>query len=210
MIVAGHSKGGAEAILIAGLMTLDGSPPDRLVTCGCPKVHLGSRLDEILAGVPQAHYVREMDIVTKTPPGWRRPGKTIVLSGNSRPWPNVTDHRVAPYVADGPKHDRAALVACALAYEIEPTYKVGTSEAIITGDILAVRGTTFDGLGLIFRDVLAYPWCHSEWSVGLGKIRGLGWVHKGFLRGRGTCEGGAIGLYKQIRQHKKARPFLFN
>ncbi len=60
---------------------------------------------------------------------------------------------------------------CERAYA-EHTYEAGGVEVLHSGNILAFRGTTFDGADIL-KDLRGYPWYDKR----------LGWCHKGFLRG---------------------------
>jgi len=90
-----------------------------------------------------------------------------------------------------------AVRAAADAYDETPTHVAGEAEGRLKkyGDTwhFSIRGTEFDGSGIIFGDmlidVLVYPVWHPV----------LGWVHKGFAYGRlipDANQGGAVGLFK--------------
>lgn len=68
IFLTGHSKGGAEAVLIAALMARspDLAPPDRLVTFGAPRVGF-SGLSDIVADIPGRRYVFENDWIPRLP-----------------------------------------------------------------------------------------------------------------------------------------------
>ena len=97
VVLTGHSKGGATAILVAARLVVDGRPPAALITFGAPRVAVGGRLGTLLDGVPQSHYRHGRDIVPTVPPGawWRHPAPLI---GIGQPGNPVTDHCIAGYV----------------------------------------------------------------------------------------------------------------
>jgi len=81
-IIAGHSKGGAEAVMIGALLGRHGHPPKAVITCGCPKGFISRNAEQILeaAGVPVRHHVIDGDPVPGLPkmPYWKRPGEVIM------------------------------------------------------------------------------------------------------------------------------------
>lgn len=100
---------------------------------------------------------------------------------------------------------REAGRAAADAYKSTPTHRAGEAEGCLVnygdGWHLGIRGTEFDGSGIVFGDmlidVLAYPVRHPV----------LGWVHKGFTYGRiipDANQGGAVGLFRAVRADLKA------
>ena len=81
-IIAGHSKGGAEAVKIGAMLAYHGHPPKAVITCGCPKGFISRNAEEILAahGVPVRHHVIDGDPVPNVPkmPYWSRPGEIVM------------------------------------------------------------------------------------------------------------------------------------
>ena len=95
--LAGHSKGGADAILVGLRMALAGIAPAFIVTFGAPRVFLGGHpvcLDRVL----QAHYRHGCDLVPTLPPGdwWRHPADLIAVG---QPGDPIRDHFIAGYLA---------------------------------------------------------------------------------------------------------------
>ncbi len=64
--LTGHSKGAAEATLLAGFLTAWGNPPAGLVTFGSPRAG-SARLAKLLDPVPTWRYVSRGDPVPKVP-----------------------------------------------------------------------------------------------------------------------------------------------
>lgn len=100
IILTGHSKGGAEAVIFAALMCKDNSPPDGLVTFGAPRVLMGGLADEV-SRIPGYRYVFANDIVPSVPtfPYFHDRDATI-LGPNGRSWwrRSIRDHRIRNYV----------------------------------------------------------------------------------------------------------------
>ena len=65
-VLAGHSKGGAEAGEVAAMMTLSGYPPILLETFGAPRVGFGW-IEDVLKGIPGNRYRLGADIVPTVP-----------------------------------------------------------------------------------------------------------------------------------------------
>ncbi len=104
LVLYGHSKGGAEAAIIAGLLVIHGRPPAAIITCGQPMVAASSHLGRLLEGIPYTRYVHGSDIVPKMPPfgsWWRHNreehrlvgGRGLALSDKFK------DHKIAAYEA---------------------------------------------------------------------------------------------------------------
>lgn len=66
-LVQGHSKGAAEAALVAGLMVMNGNAPKGLLLFGAPRCAFAN-LGKILKGVKCVRPVNRGDMVTKLPP----------------------------------------------------------------------------------------------------------------------------------------------
>lgn len=98
LIITGHSKGAAEAAIIAACMVLARRPVKALITFGMPRVTVTGHLAALLADIPQFHYVHGRDIVPRVPvaPWWKRWGHQIHLPGSDDGGP-FTDHRLAAY-----------------------------------------------------------------------------------------------------------------
>lgn len=76
VIVTGHSKGGANAEMLAAKLILAGVAIVRLVTFGTPRWILGNtaKADALLAPALGPSYRHFRDYVTQVPPGrWRHP-----------------------------------------------------------------------------------------------------------------------------------------
>ena len=67
IVLTGHSKGGAEAILCGAFMAQCGIPPVQIETFGAPRVGT-SNLGKILNGIPGDRHRLGIDIVPTTPP----------------------------------------------------------------------------------------------------------------------------------------------
>lgn len=98
--LCGHSKGAAEATVIAALMVRFGRPPAGLVTFGSPRVGF-SGLSWWLRGIPVWRFVRGVDLVPRVPLllGWRhvRPALAVGRSGGP-----ISDHDIHRYLEDSP------------------------------------------------------------------------------------------------------------
>ncbi|MBF0304205.1 MAG: lipase family protein [Alphaproteobacteria bacterium] len=101
VVLTGHSKGGAEATILAALACAWGwpRPPGALVTFGAPRAGF-SGLARCLADVPVARIVRPGDLVPLVPRllPWRHPAEAIEMPGPRR-WP-MAAHSMAAYEAD--------------------------------------------------------------------------------------------------------------
>lgn len=97
-VLTGHSKGGAEATVLAALMARTGRPPRALVTFGSPRVGF-SGLGRVLADVPVLRFVNGSDAVARVPlPApfpYRHVGGRLPLGRGMRPF---RDHRIDAYV----------------------------------------------------------------------------------------------------------------
>ncbi|GEM_PF-1264937 len=95
--LCGHSKGAAEATVIAALMTRFGRPPAGLVTFGSPRVGF-SGLSWWLRGIPVWLFVHGADRITRLPFlwGWRPIRPPIVIG---RPGHPLADHLIPRYIA---------------------------------------------------------------------------------------------------------------
>ena len=100
-VIAGHSLGGALAILLAARMCVAGAPPKAVFCFEPPKVSTDSVIAKLLAdhGV-DAHLFRNgNDLVTQVPDllfeTWQHPAKLIAIGAPSLPIDNLVDHEVA-------------------------------------------------------------------------------------------------------------------
>lgn len=64
--ITGHSLGGADAVVVAALMTLRGHPPRQVVTFGCPRVGMADFVD-FMKPLTIRQYRRGNDIVPEVP-----------------------------------------------------------------------------------------------------------------------------------------------
>ena len=102
LLICGHSKGGAEAAIIAGLLVLAGHTPAALITFGAPRAAASSHLNRILRTIVTQFHVRHgVDGVPRLPaaPWWQdwehqihlRGGRGLAASGC------LLDHKIAVY-----------------------------------------------------------------------------------------------------------------
>ena len=106
--LTGHSKGGAEATVVAALMCAAGRPPRSLVTFGSPRVGSGE-LGRLLAtkSVELRRYVFGADVVTQVP----------MLLGLLRVYRHVAPAmRIGRTTGDGAKDHRIANYVTALTH----------------------------------------------------------------------------------------------
>lgn len=97
-VATGHSKGGGECLLFAGLMTAVGNAPIAICTLGAPKVG-GDRLAEVLSPVAVHQYRNGNDPVPLLPPHptWRHV-RPLIEIGQLNLFPDIADHFVANYL----------------------------------------------------------------------------------------------------------------
>ena len=97
-VLTGHSKGGAEATIAAGLMALAGREPRALITFGSPRTGF-SKLTRVLRMVHVERYVQYGDPVPRHPwPlwGYRHPAEPIML-GQASVRLDLSAHFLASY-----------------------------------------------------------------------------------------------------------------
>jgi len=100
--LTGHSKGGAETLVLGAKLALRGFVPRGIVTFGAPRVQVvGSGIEKALGGVDVRRYVHGMDVVPEVPKWiWGGAGKhvgekvEIGVRGH-----RFRDHRIAGYIA---------------------------------------------------------------------------------------------------------------
>lgn len=96
LVVAGHSLGGAVA-LVAGLLLGRDQKMVEIVTLGCPRVFWS--LVQLPLDTTLTMYRHGRDLVTYVPVG-RHPVPQVKLGKAARFWPNISDHRVDHYIAE--------------------------------------------------------------------------------------------------------------
>ena len=94
--LTGHSKGAAEATLLAARLRMYGYDIAKLVVFGSPRVaFMGSNVDEILEDTEIRRYETEYDLVTSVPfmsMGYHHVGEKIKLEG-------FKGHSIMNYIA---------------------------------------------------------------------------------------------------------------
>jgi predicted lipase len=96
--ICGHSKGGAEALLLGALLASIGYDIVSISTYGAPKASIGSGVENALAGAHVFRYVNGHDIVPSLPPavfGVHHVGLLIELTGGLGP---LADHAMSGYL----------------------------------------------------------------------------------------------------------------
>lgn len=103
--LTGHSKGGAEACILAAMMVLRGVFPASLTLFGAARAQYGGRLTRILenAGVPVAHYVNGSDPVPGRPMTGRDIAPRRHVGRREGIVPVLKDHRIAHYRVHVPR-----------------------------------------------------------------------------------------------------------
>ena len=94
LFLTGHSKGAAEATIVAGLFTAAGKAPAALVTFGSPKCGFW-KLRDVLWNVPVRRYVHGRDHVTKVPRFYPHVREPIPLGEPGNP---LADHILTEYL----------------------------------------------------------------------------------------------------------------
>jgi hypothetical protein len=98
VVVTGHSKGGAEALIFAGLMVVAAQAPEAVVTFGAPRPAY-AKLGEVLAGVAVREYRHGNDPVPEVLPeiaGWRHVREPLIQIGKPEP-DAISDHFIEGY-----------------------------------------------------------------------------------------------------------------
>ena len=111
--MVGHSLGGALAVSAAALLADLGRPPVVLTTFGAPRVGIGGRLAEVLAGAPGRSYRRGDDPVTTIPIWPFRHHRALTHIGVAS-IDAIADHAISGYAA--------ALTDIAVKLNSEPAY----------------------------------------------------------------------------------------
>ena len=96
--LTGHSLGGALAVSAAALLADLGRPPVVLTTFGAPRVGIGGRLAEVLAGVPGRSYRHGNDPVVEVPIWPFRHHRPLTDIGASV-IDAIADHAISGYAA---------------------------------------------------------------------------------------------------------------
>ena len=103
-LLVGHSKGGAEATIVAALMSRLGRPPQALVTYGAPYAGDDS-LRRWLMDVDGRRVVNHHDPVVAVP--WllarlgvfsHHRGETAVYTNLNSVWPDPRNHKISRYI----------------------------------------------------------------------------------------------------------------
>ena len=94
LTIIGHSKGGAEAALVAGLCVKNHIPVKGVITFGAPRC---GRLS-VLKDVPFQRYAHGGDPVPRVPPWFPHPCKPTNL--NRTLWPDIPDHFIKNYITE--------------------------------------------------------------------------------------------------------------
>ena len=102
IVVTGHSKGAAEALLFSAFLCASGRTPAKVVTFGSPRIGLlNTRLPALLAGVEGSDFRHGADPVPDLPLGFTHP-RVLTQLGLAGP-DALADHSILAY--------RAALAA---------------------------------------------------------------------------------------------------
>ena len=102
LLLCGHSKGGAEASILAALLVLAGHTPAALITFGAPRCAASTHLNHILRSIITQFHVRQgVDIVPRSPaaPWWQNWEHQMHLHGGMGLAPSdcFSDHKIAAY-----------------------------------------------------------------------------------------------------------------
>jgi len=101
--LTGHSKGGAEAVLVAAMLAFSGLPAAGLVTFGAPAPSYGGHVKKLLKDTPQQRYVNAVDCIPSHPILGSHPSPRVQLRDWSlddrflHPTLRFTDHKIAEY-----------------------------------------------------------------------------------------------------------------
>ena len=100
LVLTGHSKGGAEAILTGAMLTCLGIPPVQIETFGAPRVGFGG-LGDILKKIPGKRHRLGDDIVPTVPHAFPLPYRhdRDLTEHDAEDNHIFQNHRIADYVA---------------------------------------------------------------------------------------------------------------
>lgn len=100
VIVTGHSKGGAEAQLLAALFVKAGRPPLQLSTFGAPRIEaLGNyTVTALLEAVAGVDYRHRDDPVPDVPLGFNHPRSVFQLQPPRLEIAVIADHFISSYI----------------------------------------------------------------------------------------------------------------
>lgn len=95
IIITGHSKGGAEAVLFG---SLSGVAPDQIVTFGSPRaIKYADKSLEAFLKPRLTNYKNTFDFITKLPFGWTDYGKQVVKSVRIK---GASEHPISVYLKE--------------------------------------------------------------------------------------------------------------
>ena len=95
-MLTGHSKGGAEALVLGAMLAVAGLAPARITTFGAPRVG-DAAFGRLLAGIAGADYRYGGDPVPFVPPQLEHP-RGLQAVGPVRTFARVGDHAIGNYV----------------------------------------------------------------------------------------------------------------
>jgi hypothetical protein len=101
IVITGHSKGGAEAHILAGMFSAGGRQVTKLTTFGSPRSCFlaGSGLAAFLKNIPGADYCNADDPVPRVPFGWFHPRPLTQIGRRFQDLDIIEDHYLAAYRA---------------------------------------------------------------------------------------------------------------
>jgi hypothetical protein len=101
IVITGHSKGGAEAHVLAGMFMAGGRQVTKLTTFGSPRsCYLsGSGLAAFLKSIPGADYANADDPVPMVPFNWFHPRPLTQIGRRFQDFNVIEDHYLAAYRA---------------------------------------------------------------------------------------------------------------
>lgn len=110
--LVGHSLGGALALIVGAMLTLDGNPPLEIVTFGAPRVAGAGSFRAVLDQVEVRQYHNGADMVPTLPPSYHHARDLIPLHVLPHSRDPVANHFIDAYIrsleaiagnpADGP------------------------------------------------------------------------------------------------------------
>lgn len=101
IVITGHSKGGAEAKLLAAMFAAGGRPPAKLTTFGAPRVcwFNNSRTADLLKTIDGVDYRNADDPVPNVPIDYHHPREIVQIGKRFEDLHVVEDHFLAAYRA---------------------------------------------------------------------------------------------------------------